>query len=309
MPERTEARGPVIVGVDHLRPEHADAITLGAVLAQLSDTPLLLACVYEPRHTHWIHAAVVHERALHKAATRLQGRVEGLEVEELVRPGASAARVLHELAGERDAAAVVVGSSPRAAWGHVELGHVTERLMHGSGTPTVVAPRGYVGHEDGLGVIGVGYGGTPESDDALRFGTALAERAGATLRVLTGFDPADFFGLADAPEEPSELRELARERLDAAVSLAESANGGSSAAGELLDGDPCEALAEASVGLDLLVLGSRSYGPRRTVLLGGVSGALMHRAGCPVLVVPHVWASAAAREGELAACRPAPDGG
>ena len=37
---------------------------------------------------------------------------------------------------------------------------------------------------------------------------------------------------------------------------------------------------------DLLVLGSRGYGPRRAVLLGGVSGRVVRRAACPVIVVP-----------------------
>ncbi|HSS43092.1 MAG TPA: universal stress protein [Solirubrobacterales bacterium] len=45
-----------------------------------------------------------------------------------------------------------------------------------------------------------------------------------------------------------------------------------------------EACEEA--GADLLVAGSRNYGPVRRVLLGSVSTQLMHRAPCPVLVVP-----------------------
>ena len=44
---------------------------------------------------------------------------------------------------------------------------------------------------------------------------------------------------------------------------------------------------------DLLVCGSRAYGPLRLVLLGGVSSRLLHRAALPLLVVP--------RRGEAAA--------
>jgi nucleotide-binding universal stress UspA family protein len=52
------------------------------------------------------------------------------------------------------------------------------------------------------------------------------------------------------------------------------------------EGDPAEVLAARSRDLDLLIVGSRGYGPVRQVLIGGVSGELMRRAACPVLIVP-----------------------
>ncbi len=54
----------------------------------------------------------------------------------------------------------------------------------------------------------------------------------------------------------------------------------------LEEGDPAEALAARSAGLDLLLLGSRGYGPLRRVLLGGVAGEVIRRASCPVVVTP-----------------------
>lgn len=50
--------------------------------------------------------------------------------------------------------------------------------------------------------------------------------------------------------------------------------------------DPVERLADASRDLDVLVIGSRRFGPVRSVLLGSVSWPLIERAACPVLVVP-----------------------
>ena len=35
-----------------------------------------------------------------------------------------------------------------------------------------------------------------------------------------------------------------------------------------------------------MLAGSRGYGPLRSVLVGGVSGRLMHTVHCPVIIVP-----------------------
>ena len=61
----------------------------------------------------------------------------------------------------------------------------------------------------------------------------------------------------------------------------------------VLEGDPVRELVLRSQELDLLVCGSRAYGPATAVLAGGTSRALMHRAACPVLVVPRTGVVAA----------------
>jgi nucleotide-binding universal stress UspA family protein len=52
------------------------------------------------------------------------------------------------------------------------------------------------------------------------------------------------------------------------------------------EGDPGEVLARRSDAFDLLVVGSRGYGPVRHALEGNVSGKVMRAAASPVLVVP-----------------------
>ena len=54
----------------------------------------------------------------------------------------------------------------------------------------------------------------------------------------------------------------------------------------LREGDPADELAEHSAQLDLLLTGSRGYGPLRSVITGGVSGRVIRSARCPVVVVP-----------------------
>jgi len=54
-----------------------------------------------------------------------------------------------------------------------------------------------------------------------------------------------------------------------------------------LDGDPASELTRrCEEGVDLLVLGSRGYGPVTRVLLGSVSRTVAQHAPCPVMVVP-----------------------
>jgi nucleotide-binding universal stress UspA family protein len=51
-------------------------------------------------------------------------------------------------------------------------------------------------------------------------------------------------------------------------------------------GDPGDVLIDLSAHLDLLVCGSRGYGPLRAVLLGSVSRRITAEARCPVIVIP-----------------------
>jgi nucleotide-binding universal stress UspA family protein len=78
-------------------------------------------------------------------------------------------------------------------------------------------------------------------------------------------------------------RERAREALSAAAARAADVP-----ALELVEreGDPARELVEASRQADLLVAGSRGYGPVRRLLLGSVSTLLVRQADCPLLVLP-----------------------
>ena len=66
--------------------------------------------------------------------------------------------------------------------------------------------------------------------------------------------------------------------------------------------DPRVKLADLE-GIDLMLVGSRGYGPMGRVLLGSVSSQLMHAAPCPVIVVPRgaagVVETAGARAGNV----------
>jgi nucleotide-binding universal stress UspA family protein len=85
--------------------------------------------------------------------------------------------------------------------------------------------------------------------------------------------------------------ELEDEREDAARAVAhravESVSSELHAEAQLLRGAPEQRLAqEAAEGADLLVLGSRGYGPVKRVLLGSVSTSVVNSASCPLMIVP-----------------------
>jgi nucleotide-binding universal stress UspA family protein len=52
-------------------------------------------------------------------------------------------------------------------------------------------------------------------------------------------------------------------------------------------GDPVrKLLEEAELGVDLMVLGSRGFGPVMRLLIGSVSSRVIRECPCPVMVVP-----------------------
>ena len=138
--------------------------------------------------------------------------------------------------------------------------------------------------------IGVAYVDTPEAREALaRRDGCWPGAPGARLHLYTVVAPrAEVFAPVtgrDAEEAfMATVREGARAALDEALaSLPDDVE----ATDELLEGDVVDELASLDEReVDLLVCGSRGYGPVRRVLLGGVSGRLIRRAACPLVVVP-----------------------
>jgi nucleotide-binding universal stress UspA family protein len=200
--------------------------------------------------------------------------------------GDSPAQGLHRLAEELDAALVSVGVTHRGAIGRLLVGGVGDRLLHGAPCPVAVVPAGWDG---AVASVGVAFDGRRESRAALAAGEALAARLDARLEVVGVYDPAPYLWLTTRDPAPhvwdvDELHARFEEELQQAVDEVVTAVPRTVRA---VSGLPGPALVEAGHrGIDVLVTGSRGYGPVGGVLLGSVSRYVADHAPCPLLVVP-----------------------
>lgn len=290
MPSETAER-TIIVGYDG-REESDDAIALATVLAAPLGARIVLAAVYPL----WRPLAQDSEYA---AAARAEAEAElakatvGDEVERVAVPATSAAHGLHDLAAAREAHLVVVGASRHAGLGRVVPGGVGHKLLHGSPCAVAIAPRGYASEAHAPRVIEVAFDLTEESEAALREATEIAMVEGATIRLVAVVDPVEYgytpvlgsYAIAYADDLKKELES----RTDELVAGLPSNVRGEA---RVQRGNVCgHILAEAKRGVDLLVLGSRGYGPLQSVFVGSVSSRVLAAAPCPVLIVPRGPAS------------------
>src|SRR5205823_3843807 len=77
--------------------------------------------------------------------------------------GSSVHRGLHQLARERRADLLVVGSCSRGKLGRLLFGNDTISALKGAPCAVAIAPRGYASSTRRLGVVGIGSDGSPES--------------------------------------------------------------------------------------------------------------------------------------------------
>ncbi len=262
-----------------------DALELARVLGAAGEASAMVVAVmpYGPLPVRFAELEDEAAAAAEPLLAEAREQLEGLEVETRAFGGGSPAWVMTDLAERHEVDSIVVGSPHRGAIGRTLIGSVAEGVLHGAPCAVAVAPRGYARSGHGpFSLIGVAYDGGPEAKAALRRARALAEATGAAVRVLTVVaPPVALPGVAGytpvEPPEPDHVLEQGVKALGTKVA----------AEGRKLHGPPASTLASACEdGIDLLLAGSRGYGPMFRVLLGSVSSRLIAEAPCPVMVVP-----------------------
>jgi len=264
-----------------------DAVSLAARLAAPLDCRMTVAFPY-----HALLSSVTAAEAEERVAVEVRELLDGLAgLQPPVfhwTPSSWPIRGLHELARHERAGLIVFGSARErlADRLHVSL---MERMVHGAPCAVAVAPAH---HSDGgprqLQRIGVGFSTSPEGRAALDVARRLATLLECQVELIAGvgLEPTLASYAFASPALAEIEQEMHAETAANLERLASELGEGPAVEHRVVEGDPATVLVERSAELDLLVLGSRAYGPVRHVLLGSVSASAMREAHCPVMVIP-----------------------
>lgn len=264
-----------------------DAVKLAARLAAVLSSHVTIVFPYHP-----LFASVPCEQAEERVRGEVQALVAGIGGLTAPTyhwsPSPWPIHALHELAGYEEADLIVFGAAREGLADHLHVS-LMERMVHGAPCAVAVAPTGYAdGDPDKAGRVGVGFSDSDEGKTALNLAYALAGVLGGELEVIagSGLSPALASYAFSSPSLPQVENEMYAETKANLERVAGELGEGVPVHLETVRGDPSEVLIERSKNLDILMLGSRAYGPLRHVLLGSVSACVMREAHCAVLVVP-----------------------
>ena len=277
----------IVVGWDGSE-QARDALALARLIARPSNAKIVAACVYEGAPVVPVANSAGWYDYLREAADETLEQA-GPDTDRHAIASSSAARGLHDIAEAERADLVVLGSCHRGPVGRILAGSVGERLLHGAPCAVSVAPRGFADKDEAnLGVIAVGYNGEPESDLALQSAAELARAAGASVRLVGIVTPPKALLVPAKPVAFPSAQEILDARREYLQGVLERGVGKLPA-----DANPSASIALGSAdalgdqeGIDVIVVGSRGYGPLKRTLLGSTSTALIRHAAYPVIVIP-----------------------
>jgi nucleotide-binding universal stress UspA family protein len=275
----------IVAGVDG-QPGGIDAAVLASALAEPAAGVLLAGVYADPLLTF----PPVLRREVHP----------GREAEEMLRevrdtyvPSARtqsvcdvfAARGLRHLDERERADVLVIGSSHRAAVGRARSGRMGRQVVHDAPCPVAIAARGLASQPCRLRRIVVGIDGSSESEAALAIAMQLGTRAEG-LDVVTVVDdrlPTSMVPVG-AAIELAKWEEIVEARRGHAEQLVHAVPGDFPRA--VRTGSPAEELAQAAREADLLVVGSRRWGPLSRLVVGSTGEELLRETPCSLLLVP-----------------------
>jgi nucleotide-binding universal stress UspA family protein len=292
----------VLIGVDG-NPAGRDAIALARMLGERG-ARFTLAHVYGGALTPGRPAGASLDADARADSDRLlesERQTAGIAAELVSVCAPSVGRGLHSLAETHAADLLVVGSHSRGLAGRVLVGDDTRASLNGASCAVAVAPRGYVAvaPAGGFATVGVGYDFSAESHAALAVARELAARDHCTISALYVVSLPTWGYMAPMPGNWGDIIEEDRKSAAGRVSTLEGVDA------TAVYGLPGEELAAFGATVDLLVVGSRNYGPLRRLFLGSTSNGLARHARCPLLVLPRTVPagepSGADRAGDVAA--------
>jgi nucleotide-binding universal stress UspA family protein len=278
--------GAIVVGVEGSA-RSSDALALADLLAGLLGGPLVLVHNRPREEPPKFLEPPQNEQLMRSVSDSTSAQVQELvshdhEPGMRVTHAESPAEGLRQIAERANARLIVVGPSHRSELGRVRPGSVGGQLLSGAPVPIAIAPRGYADAAPWIGLIASAFDGSPESRLALDWAAQVAESKRRRLRVVSVHSPAVVGGLGygAAYVDPVPRSDLEREQHQAIAAY------DGPVECQVADGDPGRMLVETSRDADLLVMGSRGYGPLQAAFLGSVSRYVVRHAACPVVIHP-----------------------
>lgn len=267
----------VLVGVDG-RLSGRDAIALGSQLVEPGGR-LTLAHVYHDVGLGPFAVArmLVEDQPEESEELLKRERAEaGVEAEVIAVPAPSPGQGLHEEAERRGADLLVLGTCRHGIVGRTFLGNDTRAAINGAPCAIAVAPLAYAEHPKPIQTIGVGYDLSPESEAALQAAKELAERLHAKVRAREVVAIPYVGVMSQSGPGVSEMIEEAEQHMHALPDVE----------GDAVYGLTGAELAAFSAECDLLIVGSRGYGPLRRVIFGSTAMQLQSLGQGPLLILP-----------------------
>jgi nucleotide-binding universal stress UspA family protein len=288
-------------------------IIAGFSSSRLGSAPLNLAAQLARTTGQKVIAAAVVERALpagvdpiedeyrrylaSRAAASLERVVEqlsvDLDVSVTIHYSTSVPNGLMELVDQHNADLVVVGSSSSGLLGRVALGTVTERLVHTSGVPVAIAPRGYPSTPVPVQRLTAAYRGDADGASLISTSVELAERWKVRLRIASfTVRPLTMFGGAiESTAEELVVQQWTQRTVDAAARQLDAVRAQVAHPDvDVVIGTGTEwpeAVDDIAWELgDVLLLGSAAAGPLAQVFLGTTASKILRHAPVPVMIVP-----------------------
>ncbi len=271
----------VLVGVDG-RPNGRDAIALASRLTD-PDGKLTLAHVHSGRlrPSHAITPGLVREER--EASEKLLERERAacdVNAELINIVSMSPGQGLHQQAEEQNADLLVVGSCSHGAFGRAMLGDDTRGALNGASCAVAIASLGFAQHQDPIAKVGIGYDGSHESQAALAMAQMLVASTSATVHALEVVSIPTYAFTGLMPPAIGESVDLMLQEATGRMKALPDVHG------HAVYGLTGEELAAFSEEMDILIVGSRSYGPVRRLVLGSTSGYLERHARSSLLVLP-----------------------
>ncbi len=143
-----------------------------------------------------------------------------------------------------------------------------------------------------FGSIVVGTDGSETAGEAVRQATELAKAVGATIDLVSAYEPVSSARLREEQQQvPKDLEWTINPREDVDATLNDAAAGAEEAGVQVerfaRQGDPADAILDVAeeTKADLIIVGNKGMTGARRFLLGSVPNKVSHHAPCSVLII------------------------